>query len=100
MRTGKLPDAKGQDERSSAVHVPCISVLDELLELAPQRRRDLDRGGGGFPGSAQEGPDRVGARPEFVVRSELFEVRLLLGGEANTEEVGRESIGSSGPHGV
>ena len=100
VRAGQLPNTEGEDERRGAIHVPGVSVLDEFFELAPQGRRDLDRGGGGFHRSAYQGPDRVGTSPELVVRSELFEVRLLLGREANTEEVGRGSFGSSGPHGV
>ena len=100
MRAGKLTDPKGQDERDGAVQIPGISVLDELLELALQGRRDLDRGGGCFHRLTYEGPDRIGARPEFVVRSEPFEVRLFLGGEAHTEEMGRRSYGSSGSHSV
>ena len=100
VRAGELPDTEGEDERRSALHVPSVPVLDEFLELVPQGRWDLDRRGGCFHRSAHEGPDRVRTSPEFVVRSKLFEVRLLLGREADTEEVGRGSFGSSGPHGV
>ena len=100
VRAGELPDPEGQNERGGAVHVPGVSVLDEFLQLAPQCRWDLDRGEGSFHRPAHEGPNRIGARPEFVVRSELFEVRLFLSGEANAEKVGRGSLSSSGPHNV
>ncbi len=100
VRARQLPDPEGQDERDGAVEVPGVPLLDQVLELVPQGHRDLDRGGGRRHRRAYESPDRVGTRPEFVVGSELFEVRLLLGREANTEKVGRGSFGSSGPHAV
>ena len=100
VRAGELPDPEREREHRRAVHVPGVSVLDELLEFVPERGRDLDRRARGLHRAAHEGPDRVGTCREFVVRSEFLEVRLLLGREANSEEVGRGSTSSSGPHGV
>jgi hypothetical protein len=85
-------------ERQRAVQVPSIAVLDDLLELVPQRGGELERLGRSLDRCPHERPDRFGTIPEFVVALVPVEERLLLGGESNSEKVGRGSTGSSGPH--
>ncbi len=95
-----LPEPKGQDQRHRAVEILGISVLDQLLEFVPQRRRNADIVGTSIRRPAHQRPDRFRAIGEFVRRPELFEERLFFQGEAHAEKSSRGSVGPSSSHDV
>jgi hypothetical protein len=53
---GKLPEPEIQDDRQSAVQIPSIAVLDDLLQFRAQSRGELDRGRGGTARASDEAP--------------------------------------------
>ena len=95
-----LPQPERQDERHRAVEISGVAVLDELLELVPERHGDTDVRGVCIRRPAHQRPDRLGAVRKFVVRPELFEERLFLEGEAHSEKSSRGSVGPSSSHAV
>jgi len=95
---GELRQPKARNEGDCPLEVPGVAVLDDLFELTPQGRgkfHRLRRRGARGP---NERPHRVGAGREPVVPLEAVEQRLLLGGQAYSEESSRRSVVSGVPH--
>jgi hypothetical protein len=97
---GQLHDPRVDGERERAVKIRGVSFLDQLLEFAPQGRREFGAGRPFFHGLPDEGAHRVGAVRELASLTVLVEQALFLGRQAHSEETSRGSVGPGVPHGV
>jgi len=94
----ELRQSEARHEGDRALEVSGVTVLDELLELPAEGRRQLHRPRSGFARGPNERSHRVRAGRESVVPLEVVEQRLLFGAEAHSEESSRGSVGSGVPH--
>ena len=95
---GELHQPEARDEGDRPLEVSGIAVLDDLLELASQGRRQLHRPRERRARGSHERSHRVRAGREPVVSLEAVEKRLLFRSEAHSEKASRGSVGSSVPH--